>query len=264
MKKLFLFAIATMFAYSVSAQFYAGVGVGYGMGAGKLVLGTKTVLDGTTTTNTNIYGSLGKGIKPVIKFGYMFNENMGFELGFNYLLGSKVTATDVNVPNVQVGTGVAQAKIMALAPSLVFKADCGGYTRMGLYLPFSGKTTQHVDMKMGASAAQTLQTTEFKGRFSVGFTSAIGYLYSLNDKMGIYGELEYIGLTIKRNTSEITEYSVAGVDQLPNMKTYQIQTEYVDELPSTPQTDMNVAKKSLSSVSQYSSFGINLGFVYKF
>jgi outer membrane protein W len=232
MKRNLLLIIALFVATSMSAQFYAGLGVGYALGASKRVNGTE--VSGTVTTN--IYGSYGQGFSPNLKLGFMFSDNMGIELGVSYLFGASQTKTKTEYILKE-----AKSDGLRLAPQLVYKLDNGFYGRFGMIIPVLGKTViTETDDKFNVSPipgspvyVKKETEMETKGSFSIGFIGAIGYGYSLNDNMTIFGEVEYIGLSIKSGSSTFTKYDVAGKDQLANMKTAQKEYEFVDEIDSS-------------------------------
>ena len=94
-------AIAAFLALGATAAMaqglYVGAEAGYGLPIGSDQLGTTTTTDvsnGEVTTEA-IYGTLGGGINAGINVGYMFGEHVGADVGFNYLMGSKVTIDDV-------------------------------------------------------------------------------------------------------------------------------------------------------------------------
>ena len=107
MKKLLFGTIVTMFTLSAlqsTAQMkkgaYVGVNVGYNAGAGNANVDFLDVMNSSNTTtideSENIKFSFGKGINAGISFGYMFNENIGAELGVQYLIGGKTKYTQTN------------------------------------------------------------------------------------------------------------------------------------------------------------------------
>lgn len=100
-----LFA-SCLFANNLLAQgIYVTINTGYGFGAAAAnVPGftnyTETTAPNskgesiTTTTNEQIKVSLGKGVNFGGAVGYMFNKNIGAELGISYLIGGKTTANN--------------------------------------------------------------------------------------------------------------------------------------------------------------------------
>ena len=263
MKKNLLLIIALFVATSMSAQFYAGLGLGYGLGASKRVNGTK--VEGTTTTN--IYGSYGEGFNTTLKLGYMFNDNMGIEMGVSYLFGAAQTKDEHDKYFEE-----AQSDGMRLMPQLVYRLDNGFYGRFGMIIPVMGKTviTTTDDNFMGAGM-KLEQEIETHGSFSIGFAGAIGYNYALSDNMNLFGEIEYIGLSIKSGSAEITKYAINGDDKVGDMKTGQKEYTFLDEVDdssdntfSNPNYDPNQATVGLRQKAPFSSIGLNIGITMTF
>jgi len=254
-------------AMGLSAQMYVGFGFGYHMANQNRALGTST---NTTGDNINLYGSMGQGIIPALKFGYMFDDNWGFEMGMSYLMGSEITVyEDFNTGGVYDSYAEViktKSTMIRFSPQLVFKTEMGVYSRVGLIIPVGGSTMAYrtVDVEFMGQTSKTVVDIENHGAFTTGFTGALGYGFSLSDEMTIFGELEYVGLRIYGKTATITKYEVDGVDNLANLLTIQKETVYVDEVKTTDNTNNDEAQKALKSSSPYSSFGINIGITYHF
>ena len=264
MKRNLLLIIALFVATSMSAQFYAGLGVGYALGASKRANGTE--VSGTVTTN--IYGSYGQGFSPNLKLGFMFSDNMGIELGVSYLFGA--TQTKVKSDGDTVGLE-AKSTGLRLAPQLVYKLDNGFYGRFGMIIPVLGKTVVTDNDEKSALliggvpvAGEKESTIETKGSFSIGFIGAIGYGFALNDNITLFGEIEYIGLSIKSGSATVTEYTFKGNDVLPLFDTYQKEYEYVDEIDSSVPFDKNKPTQKLKQKAPFSSLGFNFGITMSF
>lgn len=263
MKKNLLMIIALFVATTLSAQFYAGLGLGYGLGASKRANGEE--VDGTKTTN--IYGSYGQGFDAALKLGFMFNNNMGIEVGISYLFGASQTlyksATDLKE---------AKSHGLRLIPQLVYKLDNGFYGRFGIIIPALGKTltTEKNDKYLGMPVVMESEM-ESRGAFSVGFAGAIGYSFELNDNMNLFGEIEYIGLSIKNSSAEFTRFEVGGNDQLPNMATGVKEYTFLDEIDDStdntwtnPNHDPNKPTVALRQKAPFSSIGLNIGITMTF
>ena len=268
MKKNLLLVVALFLATTMSAQLYVGGRLGYGIGAQKYVVGTKA----TDDSKENIWGSMGQGLPLGIKVGYFFNDNLGFELGINYWMGAEQTAADVSLSSGYTNNITAKSSQLRLMPQLVYKTDMGVYGRFGMVIPVTGSTV--VTSKTVTPTLAGPMTIEaeksYKGSFAIGFASAMGYAYELNDNMQLFGEVEYIALTIKGKTSEITALSVNGADQLTAMTTIQKETNYVDELTkdsntaSNPNVDASKPLDALRTSTVYSSLRFNVGVTYAF
>ena len=280
MKRNLLLLVAIFIAGSMSAQLYVGARVGYGFGAQKYAVGFTQ----TDDYKENIWGSMGQGLPMGLKVGYYFNDNLGIELGINYWIGAEQTAADVNVSAYPLSPGVyatdftnvttAKSSQLRMMPQLVYKSDMGIYGRFGMVIPVSGKTivssTTEFKMPLSGDPMKMEEETEYKGTFAIGFAGAFGYAYELSDNMHLFGEMEYISLTIKGKTSEITKSSTNDQDQLPSMSTYEKQTNYVDKLDKDSNVlggtnyDKSKPLDKLRTSTVYSSLRFNVGITMAF
>jgi len=251
-KGLFLVATTLLLATGASAQLTLGFKAGLALPSHSADLGT--TWDGTSTT-TN-YGTFGKGIPVSLEAAYFFNENIGVQLDATYLLGLSVTANENTVAG-SVAKDYSKTTQFRLSPQLVIKTEMGLYTRAGLVLPLLGKTTRYSDNESNSAflGAKTRVEVEAKGKFSLGFIGAVGYQFGLSDKLSIFGEIEYVGLSIKRKTTEVTVFEINDVDQLANYTILTGNNALVDYDDVTTPGD----NKSQGTKSPYHSLGFNIG-----
>lgn len=246
-RKIFLLAAAVMLSTGLSAQFQVGLKGGYAMGATKAPLGTS--IDGDKYTT--IYGTFGQGIPFGVEFRYLFGDNFGLQLDATYLLGSDVTNFELLDAGIE-QSATTKTTQFRIAPTMIFKTGFGIYSKFGAIIPLTGKTVATSRNVNGGGIGIPSEIDQtISGKFGLGFIGALGYELTLGN-LGIFGEVEYIGLAIKRATSEITKYDVGGVDQLPNFTDDQINTTYEDE---TTLGGMTVQGTSAS----FSSIGVNIG-----
>jgi opacity protein-like surface antigen len=270
MKKLLLLLLVIV-STSASAQFYAGINAGYALGTAKRANGKK--LDGKGG-EAIIYGSYGEGFSTNLKFGYMFSEFIGIEMGVSYIIGADQSKLETPTSLVNSSsTGIR------LSPQLVLKTNKGLYSRVGIIVPVAGKTDMDFyDVKVNAGNLELSLDAkqEFRGVFSVGVIGAIGYSYALNDKFDLFAEVEYIGLAIKSGTVEFMEYELSAPDgtvirRLEDLTEFERYIEFVDEIdpidnPDSPayNPDPNKPNKALRQEAPFSSIGFNIGIVMKF
>ena len=292
MKKLLIIVFALV-ATNVSAQYYAGISGGFAMPAATTLMGTE--ISGTTLTTE--YGSFGEGMNFSVHAGYFFNDKFGVELKAGYLHGSDQVRdtyrTYFNSGSTTLTSetldAIGYARVFRVAPTLVYNITDKIYGKFGAMVPVSGKTgaelKRSVSTPFGPVVAQG--EADFKGKFGVGVTGTLGYKYSLGNNLNLFAEVEYIGLSIDRNTSEFTALTIKtpvvpanalGVGH-PGFAAYTwnlgsgpyvhpvfgtlyapTETTYVDTLPTT-NTDPS---KVLGETAPYSSFGINFGITYTF
>ncbi|NOQ72597.1 MAG: hypothetical protein GQ574_11375 [Crocinitomix sp.] len=246
-RKVLLLAAAVMLSTGLSAQFQVGLKGGYALGASQAPLGATINGDQTTT----IYGTNGQGIPFGVEFRYLFGDNFGIQLDATYLLGSDITNFEVLDAGWEQST-VTKSSQFRIAPTLVFKTGFGIYSRFGALIPLTGKTIATSKNANGAGLGIPSDVdVTVNGKFGLGFVGALGYELTF-DNIGIFGELEYIGLAVKRASTEITKYEFGGIDQLPNLTDEQINTAYEDAT-----TAGGMIAQGTSS--PFSSIGLNIG-----
>ncbi|NLP57636.1 outer membrane beta-barrel protein [Lutibacter sp. B1] len=293
MKNYFLLLFAMLVATSASAQFYVSGSTGYATGSAKTKFGEEI----TATKTKNAYGSYGEGINFQVRGGYYFNETFGVDLGIAYLHGDDQTVTKVNIPNYRITDAKARARAFGFSPSLVYKFTNKIYGRFGALIKVGGKTEAVVsdknymyDEANGITISQALSLPEgsytqtnykadFHGKLPLGFVGALGYKYDFNDNFGLFIEAEYMGISVKRDDSELSEFNtdvmlpdgtvaVAGLYTMDNLPDgYVKKTKYVDTLDNATiasNGDAPYPAKKLAERVPYSSFGINFGLTYTF
>jgi len=270
MKRIYLSILAVSFGSFAMAQgFYTSVNAGYGFGAPKQDMGINQTFTATgDQTVSNNYGSLGAGLNFGATPGFMFTEHVGAELGLNYFMGSSFVSNHVTTPTGE-ATYSSKSSQFRLLPAIVISSGGDGlqvYGKAGLVLPVSGSTVTTLEDNTNPSFVEK-GTFETKGAMSLGYMGSLGVSFGLSDKLSLFGELNGVNLRIKSASQTITEYTVAGVDQLANMDKYDKETTYVEELtPSSnngwtnnTSVDVNKAKDDLSSNVNFSALFINVG-----
>jgi len=188
---------------------------------------------------------------------------MGIEMGVSYLFGASQTKYKTSSELEE-----AKSSGLRIAPQLVYKLDNGFYGRFGVIIPVAGKTiiTSTDDSVMVGlnTYAKKEVTTETKGSFSIGFIGAIGYNFALNDNMNLFGEIEYVGLSIKSGSATVTQVDIGGESYLDKMKTFQKEYEFVDEIDSSVKFDPEKPTQMLKQKAPFSSIGLNIGITMTF
>ncbi len=246
-RKILLLAASVMLSTGLSAQFQIGLKGGYALGATQSSIGYSYDGDQVTT----LYGTYGEGIPFGVEFRYLLGDNFGLQLDATYLLGSEITNFELLTAGFEQST-VTKTTQFRIAPAMVFKSDLGIYSRFGAIIPLSGKTVAtSKDANGGGAGVPSEINIEAKGKFGLGYVGALGYELTMGN-VGIFGELEYIGLSIKRSSTEITKYDIGGVDLLGNLTDEQKNTTYEDVTTFGGTTGQ-------ASSSAYNSIGVNIG-----
>jgi outer membrane protein W len=314
-----LTAIILMFVVlqANSQKFYITLGAGYGLSPSSNRMGGEsynnstssklTIFDGINTDETNSYtsvvdsknlkgtGSYGRGVQTAATFGYMFTENIGAELGFDYLLGSKIiryksnnittnnetyvdqTNSDNNTHTSLVHTSVDEINVkgsmLRLIPSVRITAGnwkVKPYVKFGLVISVLNQM-QYKEEKTNVNTAGIQQITEQteigKGNVSLGFAGALGFTYQLPRNFGVFGELGLIAQHYAPTKAKITKLTVDGVDQLPGMSTSDIETVYVDHYSHNYPASADAENNPYETTKDYypfSSIGLNIGISWSF
>ena len=252
---------------------YVGVNIGYNAAAGAGNGASLNVENSSNTTtideNEVIKFSFGKGINAGVSFGYMFNENIGAELGVQYLIGGKTKYTQTN--NLGFGTsttsGNVSAKMVQIKPSIVLATTIKNttpYAKFGMVIG-SGKITSNENTTSTPSFT-TNQTAEFKGGMAVGFTAAMGLNFSMSENLSIGAEINMVNMQYTPKKATITKYTENGVDKLATLSVSDKETEFNKKYTrnsSTP-TPATSPSQQTAFTTPFGSIGINVGVKYNF
>ncbi|CAM1333193.1 hypothetical protein [Tenacibaculum aestuariivivum] len=298
MNKNILLVIVILISISAKGQFYISASSGYSFAAADSKMGTKT----TTNSVENTYGSYGEGSHTQLRTGYFFNDKWGVEVAAGYLHGANQTSIYVDVPNQPFVDIKSRGRAYGLSFSAVYNITKNFYGRAGALTKIGGKTEVigKVNANLPANVLNPLApagvvvpldidlTRDFKGKFPIGFIGAIGYKHTIGKNLELFGEVEYLGISVTRNTSEISDFSATlggqsiTRDQLlqtvaassvlkENFKTLlplinnKIYYENTLTLVENYEANTNpLATKQLSQTVPYSSWGLNFGITYVF
>lgn len=262
-----LAALTLLLSHTAKAQVYINVGVGYGAPALKELVAVEYNSTQSSDTYTGIYSSLGQGIQPQIAIGYKINPNVGVEVGYGFLMGSKITAdiNDASNPNfTEVGTQVMQARMQRIIIGTRVAYTEGNihpYMRMGIVL---GMGTQVISETETTTTGPSFSSSyhridEYTGGLSIGFTGGLGLTYHLSESFGIFAEAGLTAQNYSPEHGETTTYHIDGQDQLGSMTIRQKQTDYVDEYTVSGPPNDGAPDQDLSFQLPMSSFGLAIG-----
>ncbi|MEO8760897.1 MAG: outer membrane beta-barrel protein [Bacteroidia bacterium] len=254
-----------------SAQgLYAGLNGGYGFNLASQNLAVNNANgNGTSNSYELVKGSFGKGVNFGANVGYMFNKNIGAELGISYLLGSKFESTFSKGVNYYTRNQFLSGKMLRLMPSIRITSGEGKlkpYLRLGIVIGLGGKITS-TETEVFTGASPTSETTwEYKGGVSFGFAGAVGLNYQISNKIAVFGECGFISQSWAPTKGVLTKDNQNGVDVLPTLTTSQKQTDFVSKYSESFVTPANTSEpsKQLKAYSPFSSLGFNIGIQFNF
>lgn len=270
MKKTFLTVCMLLTCVVASAQFYVSTSGGYAIGTNKKVLGSNTSPAGVS----ELEGSYGEGLHTQIRGGYFFNEKIGIELGVGYLFGMDQEVRRISgIPTAPQVAIDARGRAFGASLSAVYNVTKNLYVRAGYLTKVGGQTEAKGSVQSQALGLDLNFTTGFFGKFPSGVIGAVGYRFPMGDKWTLFTELEYMNISVTRNTSKLEEFSatiggnsvtrdqlLATLANLPAAT----QAQFRDLLPLL-QDKVQWGENGLPAPdAPYSSFGINFGITYNF
>jgi hypothetical protein len=192
MKKVIFIAMFSIALGSISfaQNWYAGVGGGYGFPVAGMAIYNETGTSYGYTFTSKIL-SYGKGFNFGGYGGYMFNKNVGAEIGVSYLEGAQ---TSTGAENYDIGsfagpsfaeTETFSATMLRIIPAVRFQLG------EGCIRPYS---VLGVSIGVATSAKATLYDPSpdeaiYSGGYSFGLHAAIGARIMLSQKIALYAEL---------------------------------------------------------------------------
>jgi len=261
--------------FAQHAFFQIGGGYTFPTSTGQAGEITTLGMNGSPSNIKNADSGMGGGFPLMVRAGYMINNFVGADIGFNYLIGRQSTLNEL-IANDQTGTVTGETRQARLNPAIVFSTnrdlDLSAYSRLGLVLPLGGVTTVRSEFppQFFPATAPTTQTEEIRGRFGVGYSGTLGAQYRVYERMYVFAEVEAIHLAVRRSNSQITQFSQHGNDALNQLNRYDRETNYVNELTSTsnnhrinPNPNENEPADELTSTTFFNSVGVNIGIKYR-
>jgi hypothetical protein len=252
MKRLFLHILAVGFlltSFNLNAQhLYFSLHGGYNMGLSK---STHHYLNPTGAffqeeLETYDYGT---GIDLGMSAGYMFSENLGINLGLSYRKSQQFEFKLEDITH--------HSDMFLVNPGLVLStgnADFKPYALVGFVLGF-GKITSTVDQSMVYSQE------ELYGGFGLGFNTALGIEYSLNEKIKLFSECNLLSLSWAPEKAQLVQYKLNGMDYLDDLSRSEKEVDFMNEYLQTYELDgqENEPQKTIKYNYSFSTVGLKIG-----
>lgn len=209
-------------------------------------------------TDEQVYVSLGNGFNLGGTVGYMFNDNLGMELGVNYLLGAESKAKDIYLDGTTDYS--MSSNMLRLNPSLILaagKQKIDPYAKVGIIVG-SGNIDYSIKESIDGDVAE--QTLTMDGGLAYGLNSSFGLLFKKSESISFFTEFSMINMSYAPVKGEITEASFNGRDVLPSLTTNEKKFEYLDKIIYTGSLPRDSEPtQSLKVNYPFGSWGINAG-----
>jgi hypothetical protein len=257
-RTLLVILTISLFTNNILAQgLYITANAGYGFGINK-----NNITNYSETATSHSYDkvrlSFGKGISIGGAIGYMFNKNMGAELGLSYLIGGKTKSTYVYTDDTENVT--YYGKMLKINPSFIFTAGAekfNPYAKLGMVVGFCSINRENTENYTTGDVS--VINYKWSGGMALGFYSAIGATYKLNNNLSLFGELNLISLSYAPEKMEITKATQNGTDVLPGMTTYEKEVDFVDNYTVNMVPDYTKPNKAVKINFPFGSIGFNVG-----
>ncbi len=256
---------ASLFSGRIYSQgIYAKINAGYGLQMSSRNIDyfsfTNFSIDTTSSTQEQVKTSLGKGLVFEGAVGYLFNKNIGVELGVSYLLGTK-TQTNQTLYGSRRNNSLS-ANMLRINPSFV--VSCGfekinPYAKLGLIIGF-GKIFYEDDYT-SAGGSVVSEIMELSGGIALGLNAGAGIMYHLNEKLSLFGEINMVNLSYSPSRGELTKSTINGTDRLPDLTIAEKEVDFVDSYTTdtnTPYTHTE-PREELKESFPFGSAGLNVG-----
>jgi len=256
---------ATLLSDRIYSQgIYIKINAGYGLKMSSQSVNyfnfTNYTIDTASNNREQVNTSLGKGFAFEGAVGYMFNKNIGAELGVSYLLGAK-TKTKQKLYGSERNNSLS-ANLLRINPSIVI--TCGfekinPYAKLGLVVGF-GKIFYEDDYTSAGGVVIT-EKMELNGGVSFGLNAGVGVIFNISKIISLFGEINMVNLSYSPTKGKLTESILDGQDRLPDMTTSEKEVEFVDSFNADPNTPYSHTdpRQELKEKFPFGSVGLNIG-----
>lgn len=265
MKSLIVTLILTGLSCLVHAQsFYLKFGGGYSFPLASYPIGSNSTytylretdpetgfyIPASITTHIEVTGSYNSGMASTVAFGYTFSSNMSLEINMGYVHGRKYTVTSDNmdvlddvVEKASKNSTEYHSRNAYIAPSFVLTTDertLRPYVSAGVVLAIvtvNEKNDRRSDYNFDSGTSS--REEKYSGGLSVGLRGAAGVDLKLNQKLSLFSEVAFIGMSYYPRERETLKYEVNGENMLISMNEYSRKTKFVKSVHSDTRSNEN-------------------------
>lgn len=154
--------------------------------------------------------------------------------------------------------------MLRINPSIVIAAGfkkINPYAKFGLVIGSGSIMYEYNDNNNGNL---TVRKAKLNGGIALGLSSGIGVLFTLNDKMSFFSELNMVNLSYAPTKGKLTVATDNGADELPGMTTRERETVYVNSYTESSSNPPSEPRKELKQKMPFGSLGLNFGLKINF
>jgi opacity protein-like surface antigen len=264
----------------VYSQFYVNVNGGYSLGVANqtMIPNYEALYDEDIEKFESVYGSLGKGANFGLNLGYMFNNNIGIDIGFSFLMSDQIKSEyKEKYTNWQNNDIFCSEKIslrnqmIRINPSLIIAAGfekVEPYAKFGVIIGLGHINLKYTEEYFINSSLddQMIEELKLDGGIAFGISSAAGLMFHLSDIITIFSEFNLVSMSYAPEKGKITKYSKNGIDLLPDLNVEDKEIDFVDsytyDYDNPPSS--NEPRKMFKIKFPYSGIGLNVGIRFSF
>lgn len=280
MKLVFLF-VGTMGLCSLAqAQSYLKIGGGYAFPLASNPLG-KNHLDvylretnpetgyyepSVQLTEEELRGSYSTGMVSSVTFGHVFSSKIGVEISVGYVFGKSYETTSVSEERIDdelrysgKTTQSWRGENAFIAPALLLTAGEGWvkpYLTAGPVFAFASideKYRHHSEFDV--NPVPTVRDEKYSGGISLGLRGAGGLDFQLAEKVHLFSEVAFTGMSYYPKEKETVKYEMDGEDILSTWSIHQRKTEYVRKIETDTRSEKTPSDQPEKALRQ--SFGMS-------
>ncbi len=276
MKSIYIMVLAIcMMAGTLNAQkAYIRLGVGGGVGLTQYGGDMWADVTATSTSNDLVIKSmgLGSGFNANLAFGYMLADNVGIELGVNEFIGfGKKNHCSVTTSSSTLSSDTKVSGMMLqIIPAIVLTTGLekvNPYARIGMIVGILPSIVTKYNSTSTGIPEKATTVSEFKekiyGGIALGFTAAGGIGFNLSEKLSLFGEFVFNGITYAPAKGKYTKYTIDGADQLATMTTRDKQWTYEKKYDSDEDIPDGSPDKFPKQSFNFSNVELNVGIKFK-
>jgi len=272
MKKILLLALfALMLSGIVNAQkFYTRIGIGLSGGtSSNLDMLYNYTDDGSQQSVQVVPVELGSGFTGSVAFGYMVKKYLGFELAVSQFIGFPNLGDSImKFPGGTDITARIAGNMLSITPSVLITAGLdkvNPYARFGMVIGVLPTIFGKVEATQATNPpTDIVMIKKYYGGVALGYTAALGVDFNVSKLVSFYAEAVFQGVTWSPFYSEITKYTIGGVDHLGDLTTFQKETEYYSKLILNDYVSPDAPKKELRKTYPFDNAGVTFGVRFKF
>jgi Outer membrane protein beta-barrel domain len=260
---IILFAPLNLFAQKSFLKFQ----VGYAFPIVNATLASNTSQTSTASTVSGVYGSYGSGLQFEVGYEYALSEKTFLQIDALYLVGNDVkrnTIFSVSGNNFSQNQSIS-SRFYEIAPLIKFnilsEKSLTPYAIIGPTIGF-GNFSNTVTTPGSSPSQNEEYLRNFSGPIALGAKSGLGVKFT-KGTFGFYAQVTLINLSFSPSSSEITRYSVGGVDNLKNLTVRQKQSNYKENVVFSPNPDTTKPAEELKFYFPLSSVSFNIGLIVK-